>query len=433
MGVETLTTPRSSLPNTYTNITAREIDFVSRFGRNVTALRNVLGIARPIKKEDGTRLVSYTADVSLESGSVDPGCVIPYSKATIAATVKADVSVEKYAKAVPIEDVKEYGAEVAITKSDDAFLTKLQNKVTSAFYTFLLDDTAAMTATYSTWKMAVAMAIGKVRNKFQSMDRDITDVVVFVNTLDAYEYLGGTDVTVQTAFGLSYIENFLGAKTMILSDRITSGKVVAIPSDNIVLYYVDPADSDFARLGLEYRTDGDTNLIGFHAQGNYSTAVGESFALMGMTLWAEFADGVALITVSSNPLSALTLSPAGQGVTMFDTQVSAMQKSDVAVTGNKITGTLKYLATGSPATTWGAGNFLALAWSNIDSDTTSLRVGLVPSAGSGLVECLSDPDHNGYFKITDKNTQKFVTIQTDGDGNITKQEFDLSGLVLETE
>lgn len=301
MGVETLTNPRSSLPNVYTNITAREIDFVSRFGRNVTALRNVLGIARPIKKENGTRLVSYTSDVTLESGSVDPGCVIPYSKATIAETVKADVTVEKYAKAVPIEDVNEYGVDVAITKSDDAFLTKLQNKITSAFYTFLLDDTAAMTGTYSTWKMAVAMAIGKVRNKFQSMDRDITDVVVFVNTLDAYEYLGGSDVTVQTAFGLSYIENFLGAKTMILSDRITSGKVVAIPSDNIVLYYVDPSNSGYARLGLEYRTDGDTNLIGFHAQGNYGTAVGESFALMGMTLWAEFADGVALITVSSNP------------------------------------------------------------------------------------------------------------------------------------
>lgn len=301
MAVESLTNPRSSLPNTYTNITAREIDFTSRFGRNVTALRNVLGIARPIKKENGTRLVSYTSDVTLESGSVDPGCVIPYSKATIAETVKADVSLEKYAKAVPIEDVKNYGAEVAINKSDDAFLNKLQNLVTSEFYTFLLDDTSAMTGSYSTWKMAVAMAIGKVRNKFQSMDRDVTDVVVFVNTLDAYEYLGGTDVTVQTAFGLSYIENFLGAKTMILSDRITSGKVIAIPTDNIVLYYVDPSNADFERLGLSYRTDGDTNLIGFHAQGNYGTAVGESFAIMGITLWAEFADGVAINTVSANP------------------------------------------------------------------------------------------------------------------------------------
>ena len=32
--VETLTTPRDSLPNVYTSVTARETDFVTRFGDN---------------------------------------------------------------------------------------------------------------------------------------------------------------------------------------------------------------------------------------------------------------------------------------------------------------------------------------------------------------------------------------------------------------
>ena len=118
---------------------------------------------------------------------------------------------------------------------------------------------------------------------------------------------------------------------------------------------------------------------------------------------------------------------------MFDTQVSAMQKSDVAVSGNKITGTLKYLATGSPATTYGAGNFLALAWSNLDSDTTSLKVGIIPSEGTGMVECFSDLDRNGYFKVTNKDTQQIVIRQADNSGNVTIQRFDISGLVLETE
>ena len=44
---------------------------------------------------------------------------------------------------------------------------------------------------------------------------------------------------------------------------------------------------------------GETNLIGFHANGNYSTAVGESYALMGMKLWAEYLDGIANITVNA--------------------------------------------------------------------------------------------------------------------------------------
>ena len=298
--VETFTNPRDSLPNAYVNVAAREIDFVTRFGTSWEALREVLGIARPIKKDAGTVLKSYTATIALESGNVEAGCVIPYSKATITGSTKKDLSLQKYAKAVPVEDVDKYGTQIAIEKSDDAFLNELQGVVLGDFYTALTDDTHAMTATYGTFQMAVSMAIGKVKDKFKKMHKTTTNIVVFVNTLDLYEYLGNASISVQTAFGLEYIKNFLGAETMIISSEIAQGTVVAIPAENLIAYYVDPS-SEFENLGLVYTTDGETNLIGFHAQGNYGTAVGESFALMGFTLWMEYADGVAIVTIDANP------------------------------------------------------------------------------------------------------------------------------------
>lgn len=295
--VETMTNPRDSLPNVYTSVTAREKDFVERFGDNWEALRNILGIMRPIRKTPGTSLVSYTADVTLESGAVEPGEVIPYSKATITQAAKADLTIEKYAKAVPIEDVNKYGAEIAVEKSDDAFLTKLQNVVLTKFYTFL--KTGTLTKTATTWQDALAKAQGEVLNKFATMQKDVTGVVGFANILDAYDYLGASDITVQTQFGLTYIKDFLGYSTLFLlpAAQIERGTVIATPVENIDLYYIDPGDSEFARLGLNYTTQqGETNLIGFHAQGNYSTAVGESYALMGMALWAEYLDGIAKVT-----------------------------------------------------------------------------------------------------------------------------------------
>ena len=296
--VETMTNPRDSLPNVYTSVTAREMDFVTRFGDNWEALRNILGIMRPIRKTPGTSLVSYTADVTLESGTVDPGKVIPYSKATITQAAKADLTIEKYAKAVPIEDVNKYGAEIAVEKSDDAFLTKLQNVVLNKFYTFL--KTGTLTGTAATWQAALAKAQGEVLNKFATIQKDVTAVVGFANILDAYDYLGAADITVQTQFGLTYIKDFMGYSTMFLlpAAQIARNTVLATPVENIDLYYIDPGDSEFARLGLNYTTQGETNLIGFHAQGNYSTAVGESYALMGMALWAEYLDGIAKITIS---------------------------------------------------------------------------------------------------------------------------------------
>ena len=302
--VESFSNPRDSLPNVYTTVTAREVDFVTRFNDNWDALRTIMGIMRPIRKTPGTQLISYTADVTLESGDVGAGEVIPYSKATIKQASKADLTIKKYAKAVPIEDVDKYGAEIAVEKSDDAFLTKLQNVVLGDFYTFL--NTGTLTGTATTWQAALAKAQGEVLNKFAGMAKDVTSVVGFANILDAYDYLGAADVTVQTQFGINYIQNFLGYSTLFLLPATVSGNaaiarktVIATPVENIDLYYADPGDSEFARLGLNYTTQGETNLIGFHAQGNYSTAVGESYAIMGMKLWAEYLDGIAKITVSA--------------------------------------------------------------------------------------------------------------------------------------
>lgn len=118
---------------------------------------------------------------------------------------------------------------------------------------------------------------------------------------------------------------------------------------------------------------------------------------------------------------------------MYDHLVSSFQGADVAVSGNSITGTLKFIEGGlSPAGPLsGDGYFLALKLTNIDSDATSCKVGLNPSAGTGMVEIIDDPDKNLVAKITDKNTQVFIVEQSDNKGNKLTQRFYLGGLTLE--
>lgn len=292
----TLTDPRANtILTTDIDVKARELDFVTRFNSNWASLREILNIMRPIKKAPGTTLKSYRASMTLEDGDVPEGAVIPYSKATVEEIAHEDLTLRKYAKAVTIEDVNKYGATIAVQKTDEAFINELQTTVLDEFYDFV--QTGSLTSTEATFQMAVAMAIGNVVDKFKKMRKDASSIVVFVNTLDAYRYLGAAELSVQNAFGMQYIKNFMGAETMILSSEIPEGKVIAIPSDNIVLYYVDPADAEFRQLGLNYTVEGETNLIGFHANGNYSTAVGESYALMGLMLWAEYLDAIAVVTV----------------------------------------------------------------------------------------------------------------------------------------
>ena len=126
----------------------------------------------------------------------------------------------------------------------------------------------------------------------------------------------------------------------------------------------------------------------------------------------------------------MTVAPENESTLIYEVPVSDIQ-DDVAIVGNKITGTLKYLDGSDPISGyWGAGNFLALKFSGIDPRATSVKVGMNPSQGSGLVELIGDPDMNGVFKVTNKATQKFVVVTTDGI-KTKRQEFDLSELTVE--
>jgi len=106
-------------------------------------------------------------------------------------------------------------------------------------------------------------------------------------------------------------------------------------------------------------------------------------------------------------------------------------QSDITITGKTITGTLKYLSGDNAITqVWGPGNFLCLKMPDADITTATTKVGLEPSAGSGLVEL--DSDKNGIFKISDKNGQKFV-VQVTKSGETVVDRYDLSGLTCLSE
>ncbi len=303
-------------------VTAREIDFVTRFERNWEHLREILGIMRPIKKTPGAVLKSKYAEGTLQDGNVKEGEEIPYSKFTVKEKPYAEMNIEKYAKAVSIEAIKDHGYENAVQMTDDEFLFQLQTNVTERFYDYL--KTGTLTFTETTFQMALAMAKGRVENKFKQMHRNVTGVVGFVNILDVYEYIGAAEISIQNQFGFQYMKDFMGFNTIfLLSDsEIPRGQIIATPVENIVLYYVDPNESDFARAGLVYTVSGETNLIGFHTQGNYHTAVSEAFAIMGLTLFAEYIDAIAVGTINATQtLGTLTVNSAA-GSKSGDTKVT---------------------------------------------------------------------------------------------------------------
>lgn len=303
LGLQAFAAPDGMTGTAQIQVKAREIDFVTSFGKNLQDLLDVMGITRVIRKENGSVLKTKTAKGSLKSGDVEEGDEIPISQYTVEEQIFDTIKILKYRKSVSIESIAEKGYEAAVEDTDREFRSDLQNVVADKFYAQL--KAGSLVGHQSTWQMAVAMAIGKVVNKFQKMKRTATGIAVWVNTLDVYKYLGAAEISLQTAFGFKYMTDFLGADIVFVTSEIPENVVIATPLNNIVAYYVDPGDSDFAKAGLSYTTDSETGFIGFHTQGTYERAISDMFAIMGLRLFCEYLDAIAYMSVGESDTQTL--------------------------------------------------------------------------------------------------------------------------------
>lgn len=332
------------------DINPREIDIAERFARNINAFQQITGTSRMVRKQPGTIIKTKHAKVTdLKDGEIEKGGVVPFSEIEVTETEYDAVKIMKYRKNVKVEDIDEFGYDAAVSMTDDAFIAGIQNKIFDKFFTYL--QTGELTTTVQTFQDAVALSQGLVIDKWEQMSRDITEIVGWVNTLDFYEYLGAAQITMQNQFGYNYLKNFMGYGTLFISSRIPRGKVISTPRENLVTYHIDPSNPDFSRAQLGMTTDR-TGLIGVKTVGDFSTFESYVSAMYGVTVFAEYQDGIAVITVGEETTPSVTLDketasinvggtatltattvPAGETVTWTSSDDTVATVSSGTVTG----------------------------------------------------------------------------------------------------
>lgn len=246
LGLQVFAAPDNMTGQAQIQVKAREIDFVTSFGKNIQALLDVLGIIRMIKKDNNTVLKTKKVTGNLQSGEVAEGEEIPYSQYAVEEIPFDTIKISKYRKGVTLEAIAEKGYDAAVQDTDEEFKTDLQNVVMDKLYAQL--KAGSLTGHESTWQMAVAMAIGKVKDKFKKMRRTATGVAVWVNTLDVYKYVGAADISLQTAFGLS-----ADGTTKIIKDGFTKEVSNASHFADVLAAASANSNTNVAMLGESFK------------------------------------------------------------------------------------------------------------------------------------------------------------------------------------
>lgn len=109
LGLQVFAAPDNMTGQAQIQVRAREIDFVTSFGKNLQALLDILGITRMIRKENGSALKTKEVKGTLQSGDVPEGNEIPLSQYTVEEKVFDTIKIDKYRKSVSIEAIAERG------------------------------------------------------------------------------------------------------------------------------------------------------------------------------------------------------------------------------------------------------------------------------------------------------------------------------------
>ena len=275
---------------------AREVDFVNRFTHNsLEKLIEVLGVTRKIPMMEGTTMYVYSTTGTLQSGAVPEGEIIPLSQYATTKTAIGEITLGKWRKAVSAEAIKKSGYEAAVRDTDAALLRDVQKSIRTSFFTLLNGTiTGSTTATGVGLQAALAAAWGQLQVKFEN---DAAEAVFFVNPVDLATYLGNAQITMQTAFGLNYIENFLGLGTVILTSNVTAGTFIATAKENIVMYYLTMNGDIANAFSL---TADETGYVGIKSgYQNEERAQIESLVMSGVQFFVEYAAGVIKGTITS--------------------------------------------------------------------------------------------------------------------------------------
>ena len=191
-----------------------------------------MGVTRKSPLTEGMRVKIYKTVKDIKNPDVDEGEVVPLSKVSKSLDHEEVLTLSKWRKAVTIEAGLSGGGEVALDDSDEEIIAEAQDDIITKFFALLATGTGVGSGVGL--QGAIAEASGIVKTAFS---KKATNVVVFVNTMDAYKYLGTTGVSTQTEFGMAFLANFLGS-TLVISSDVPVGTIYATASQNVVFAYI---------------------------------------------------------------------------------------------------------------------------------------------------------------------------------------------------
>ena len=268
---------------------AQDINFITKFEASMAPLLAILGKTDVETVAPGAAYKIYKTSGTIGSGEVAEKALIPDAGIALGDPQTLEITYKKFRNMTGIEKIGKHGYTLAVGKTNNDLLRQVQNKVRTSIYAGISEGTG--TATGATFQAAVANAAAEVAVKFEG---EAATPVFFVNPRDLFGYLGTANITLQTAFGLSYLQNFMGIGNVVADSNVTQGTVIGTAVENLTV--LAPTITDIP--GMELTTD-ESGIIAVHNGAVYENAAVQTVVYCGLGVYPVFLDRIFKVTIGA--------------------------------------------------------------------------------------------------------------------------------------
>jgi len=264
---------------------AQSFNMVAKFETDLHNLLAIMGKEEATVLAPGTAYQIYASSGTLSTATVNPKGLIPDSNISMGDPTVATITYMKYRNLVAIEEIGKKGYAVAVGGANNSMLKQIQAKVRKSIVDGLANGTTVVeVASTTSFQARIAKAAAQVQIKFED---EACTPVFFANPVDAYNYLGTTNVGLAQNFGLSYLENFMGIGDVIIDSNVPQGTVYGSAKENL-----DVISADIRAIeGIDLTMDG-SGIIGVHNGTDYSYGALEAVCYCGLCVMPIFADRI---------------------------------------------------------------------------------------------------------------------------------------------
>ena len=275
---------------------AVSIDLTSRMSENISTLLRVISVNEMIPMAVGTTIKMYETKIKTKpTTQAAEGDVIGLTKVERKLKNTFEIALSKYRKATSAEAIQKIGRTTAVDQTDQVLIKSIQKDIKDSFFTLLGTGTGTATAVATGLQAAMAAAWGAVQTKFDDVD---ATPIYFISAADSAKYLATAQVTMQTAFGMSYIENFLGMGDTFITPSLTAGTVVATAKENLFCAYIPTSNGEVANtFGL---TSDQTGLVGMTHSLATDRATVDTLVMSGVKFFPEDLSAVIKVAVTAD-------------------------------------------------------------------------------------------------------------------------------------